>query len=88
MAHGTTGGESSFGGERRGRKAWGGKAICFMFCHIPGPSALFGSTRGRKCVMLSDNRGRKPRDGSIQLGDNIKSGQLALLFTVRDVTAS
>lgn len=61
------------------------EAICFMFNHIPGLSALFGAARGRKCVMLSDNRGRKPRDRHIHLGDNIKSSQLALLFTVRDV---
>lgn len=59
--------------------------ICFIFNHIPSLSGLFGSARGRKCVILSDNRGKKPRDRPIYLGDTVKSSQLALPFTVSDV---
>lgn len=47
---------------------WGGEGglgrevICFIFNRIPG---LSDSARGTKCVMLSDNRGGKPRDRHI-----------------------
>lgn len=43
------------------------EAICFMFNHIPGLSGLLGSTLGRECVMLSDNRVRTTRDRHINL---------------------
>lgn len=66
---------------------WGVReAIWSMFSCIPGLSALSGSARGRKCVLLCDTRGRKPRDRHIRFGDTVKSSQLALSFTVRDAT--
>lgn len=61
------------------------EVICFIFNHIPSLSGLFGSSRGRKCVILSDNKGEKPRDRPIYLGDTVKSSQLAQPFTVSTV---
>lgn len=61
------------------------EVICFIFNHIPSLSGLSGSARGRKCVILSDNRGKKPRDRHIHLGDTVKRSQLALPFTVSNV---
>lgn len=62
-------------GEGGGAGGLGRGVVCFIFNHIPGLSGLFGSARGRKCVMLPDNRGGKARDRHVHLGDTVKSRQ-------------
>lgn len=77
--------ESSFGREA-GRETWGERLFASCSITFLVWSGPFGSAQGRKCVMLSDNGRRKPRDRHIHLGATVKSSQLALPFTVRDVT--